>query len=256
MFRLTQISALFSLVSILLVTPLYAQEKVYVFAAASTTNVVQELITAFQQESGNEAKFLTSFASSSTLARQIDAGADANVYISANRKWMNWLRDKDLIEPGSESIMAHNALVVIAAPAQEITRLDSIDALPGLLGKGYLAMGDHTHVPAGMYAREALEQSGIWEKINRKLALYPSVRVALNAVDTDQADFGIVYKTDALQSKQSRQIYTFPAATHTPIAYPVAAIRGKNSPDARAFLKFLQSDPAKKVLRTYGFVAE
>ena len=256
MFQRIKIIMFFCFVSLLFGTTLYAQDKVYVFAAASTTNVVQELISSFQKNDQTTTEFLTSFASSSTLARQIDAGADANIYISANLKWMNWLKDKKMIEPDSDSILAKNALVVIASPANKITKLESVDQLPKLLGAGYLSMGDYNHVPAGMYGKEALESSGIWEKINKKLALYPTVRIALNAVDTDQADFGIVYKTDAMRSAKARQVYLFPTASHTPIVYPVGAIRGKNSPAAQTFLQFLKTDKAQAILQKNGFVTE
>ena len=236
-------------------TPLYAQEKVYVFAAASTTNVVGELIDAYRAESGTTAQYLTSFASSSTLARQIEAGAEVNVYISANMKWFKWLDEKQLIDETSASILAANALVLIAAPNNDVT-LKSLDRLPQAMEGKYLALGDYNHVPAGMYAKEALEHTGLWEKIRKQLVLYPSVRVALNSVDTAQADFGIVYRTDAILSKQARLLYTFPEESHTPIRYPIGAIKGKNNAETQHFLAFLKSDKANGILEKYGFVTQ
>ncbi len=255
MFRKLSRLLLTALLTLLCSSPLYAQEKVYVFAAASTTNAVQELIATYRQESGTTAEFLTSFASSSTLARQIDAGADANIFISANVKWYKWLAEKQLVEPGTDAIMAANALVLIAGPGNNATVSD-IMQLPELLDKGYLAMGDATHVPAGMYGKEALDYYGLWDKIRKKLAQYPNVRVALNAVDTAQADFGIVYKTDAMQSKKARILYTFAPESHTPIRYPICAIKGKKTAETEKFLQFMKTAKAKSILEKYGFVAQ
>jgi molybdate transport system substrate-binding protein len=241
------------LVLLIFVSPLYAGEKVYVFAAASMTDAVNELVATYQKKSGTDAEFKTSYASSSTLARQIDAGAEVNVYISANMKWFKWLEDRNLIEEPSASILAANSLVLIAAPGNK-ARLESIEVLPQILGEGYLAMGDHTHVPAGMYAKEALDHYQLWDKLSKRLALYPSVRVALNAVEKAQADLGIVYKTDALKAPACRIVYTFDAASHTAIQYPVGAIRGKDTGETHAFLQFLKTGEAKKVLEKYGFI--
>ncbi len=233
----------------------FAEEKVYIFAAASTTNVVKELISNYQKESATSAKYLTSFASSSTLARQIEAGADANIFISANVKWYQWLAERDLIAPGSDSIMAANALVVIAAPENK-KQISDIKQLPEVLGEGYLAMGDYNHVPAGMYAKEALDYYQIWNNLKMHTAQYPTVRVALNAVDTSQADLGIVYKTDALQAKSAHIVYTFAPESHTPIKYPICAIKGKTSAETEKFLTFMKSSSAQKILEKYGFVTQ
>lgn len=232
----------------------YAQDKIYVFAAASATNVVKELISSYQKESETTARYLTSFASSSTLARQIEAGAEANIFISANVKWYKWLAERDLVEPGSDAIMAANALVLIAAPNNQ-AKVDDIVQLPDLLGNGYLAMGDYSHVPAGMYAKEALDHYGLWESLRKQTAQYPTVRVALNAVDTNQADFGIVYKTDAMQFRSARIAFTFPAESHTPITYPICAIKGKKTAETEKFLQFMKTAQAKTILEKYGFIA-
>ncbi len=247
--------ALLSLLTLGLVSPVYAAEKIYVFAAASTTNVVKELISSYQQTNETNATYRTSFASSSTLARQIAAGADANIFISANVKWYKWLAEKGVVANGTDSIMAANALVLIAAPGND-THIEDIHRLPQELGDGYLAMGDHKHVPAGMYAKEALDFYGLWDSVKSKSAQYSTVRIALNAVDTQQADFGIVYKTDALQAKTSRIAFTFPAESHTPIQYPVCAIKDKTSKETDQFLSFLKSEQAKNILEKYGFVTQ
>jgi len=235
--------------------PVHAAEKVYVFAAASTTNAVKELISSYQQESNNSAEYLTSFASSSTLAKQIDAGADANIFISANVKWYNWLTEKGLAEADTHFIMASNALVVIAGP-DVTSKLDDIAQLPSLLQDSRLAMGDYQHVPAGAYGKEALETSNIWDSVKDSIASYNNVRVVLNAVDKGQVDYGIVYKTDAAQSRDSHIIYTFAPQSHTPIEYPICAIKGKKTAETEKFLAFLKTDKAKSILEKYGFVAQ
>lgn len=233
---------------------LYAGEKVTIFAAASMTNAVGDLVKACEKGCAMDAEFKTSFASSSTLARQIDAGAEPDIYISANVKWFKWLEDKDLMDKASSSILAANSLVLIAAPENK-TCPESIEGLPQAIGKGYMAMGDYTHVPAGIYAKEALDYYKLWDKVRKKLALYPSVRVALNAVDKSQADFGIVYKTDAMKAPVCPVIYTFDQASHSPIRYPVGALKGKDAGAAHAFLLFLKTPEAKKILEKNGFVA-
>jgi molybdate transport system substrate-binding protein len=239
---------------VLLAAPAFAQEKVYVFAAASTTNVVKALIAAYQQESGGKSEFLTSFASSSTLARQIEAGADADIYISANVKWFKWLEEKGMVEPDTGSILAANSLVLIA-PAGSSAVLSDPAKIPQLLDDGYLAMGDVSHVPAGMYAKEALDYYSLWSQLSKQIAQYPTVRVALNAVEKQQADIGIVYKTDALSSQGVKIIYEFAAASHTPIEYPICAIKGPLSVAAQGFLDFMKTEKAKETLAEYGFAA-
>lgn len=235
----------------------YAQEKVYVYAAASTTDLVKELIDTYQKSSKSKAKFLTSFASSGTLARQIDAGADADIFISANMKWFKFLEDKQVIEKKSVYLLAENSLVIISSP-KTTTTLKSPKDLPELLGESHLAMGDPSHVPAGKYGEEALKYHKIWDELfnKKKIAFYATVRVALNAVETSQTDYGIVYRTDARQSEKSRIVYTFSNASHKPILYPVGALRGKDRGEAHAFLQFLKSSKAKEILKKHGFIAK
>lgn len=239
---------------LLVASPLYAGQKVTIFAAASTTNVVTELLEVYRQEQAPTAEYLTSFASSSTLARQIEAGAEADIYISANIQWFQWLKDKGLIDIGSASILAANSLVLIAAPNNPVT-INTIEQLPDVLNDKYLALCDPSHVPAGMYAREALEHFGLWEKLSKKRVFYPTVRMALKAVDTAQADFGIVYRTDALQSRKSRVVMSLAGKSHTPIRYPVGAIKGKNSAEVASFLLFLKTPQAQTILEKHGFAA-
>ena len=233
-------------------TPALAKEKIRLFAAASTTNVVKELIAAYQLTSGSDDEILTSFASSGTLARQIEAGAEADIFISANTRWFIWLEDRNLIEPDKTATLAENSLVLVSATPRG-KALATIDSLPQALTSGYLAIGDFAHVPAGLYAKEALEHFGIWDKVKKNLALYPTVRVALNSVLTSQADLAIVYRTDALQTEKLRIIYTFPPSSHTPISYPVGTIQGKRTGATDRFMAFLGSAAGREVLDRYGF---
>jgi molybdate transport system substrate-binding protein len=254
MLKFKRVVIVCSFILLLIGAPAFAKEKVYVFAAASTTNVVQDLLKTYQQESNSDVEFLTSFASSSTLARQIDAGADADIYISANVKWFKWLDEKGLVEKNSGSIMAANSLVLIAPQGQDIDMTQPAK-LPELIDNGYLAMGDVSHVPAGMYGKEVLDYYELWSKISKQIAQYPSVRVALNAVETQQAEFGIVYKTDALQSKKVDVVYTFDAVSHTPIEYPICVVKGQLTPVTQGFLDFMKTAKAKEILEKYGFSA-
>jgi molybdate transport system substrate-binding protein len=238
-------------------TSLYAQEKIYIYAAASTTDVVKELVNAYKKSAKSKVEILTSFGSSGDLARQIEKGADANIFISADTKWAKYLEEKKLVEKDTTSIFASNALVLVASPKAK-TKMKFPDQIAEALGDGYLAMGDPKPVPAGKYGQEALTYHRLWDKLSgsKKIAYYPDVRKTLNAVETSQADFGIVYKTDAKSSKKVKVVYTFKKEAHSAIDYPVCAIKGKNIPEAGAFLKFLKNKAAKKILEKHGFVVK
>lgn len=236
---------------------LYAGEKVYIYAAASTTEAVKELIDSYKKNNKSTAEFVTSFGSSGDLARQIEAGADANIFISADTKWTKYLDEKKLVEKGTASNFASNALVLVASPKAN-TKMKFPAQLLEAIGDGYLAMGDPKPVPAGKYGQEALTSLDLWDKISsaKKIAYYPDVRKTLNAVETSQADFGIVYKTDARLSSKVKVVYTFKKESHSPIDYPVCAISGKNKGEAAAFLNFLKKKDAKKIVEKYGFVVK
>ena len=236
---------------------LYAQEKVYIYAAASTTDVVKELINSYKKGAKSKAEFVTSFGSSGYLARQIEAGADANIFISADTKWAKYLDEKKLVEKDTTTNFASNALVLVASPKADIKK-KLPDQLFEAIGEGYLAMGDPKPVPAGKYGQEALSNHKLWDKISsaKKIAFYPDVRKVLNAVETSQADFGIVYKTDAKMSSKVKVVYTFKKESHSPIDYPVCVVTGKNTGEAAAFLKFLKKKEAKKIIEKYGFVVK
>ncbi len=229
------------------------EPRLLVFAAASTTNALSELGELFAKARG--VKVLNSFASSSTLAKQIARGAPAQVYVSANLKWMDYLEKKGLLVPGSRVNIAGNRLVLIApaqSPLGPLKLGPGVD-LAGLLGGGRLALGDPSHVPAGMYAQKALQALGVWDKLRGRLAAAANVRLALAMVERGEAPLGVVYATDAAISRKVKVVGRFPAGSHPPIVYPAALVAGQAGPAGRDFLEFLRSPQAAAVFRKYGF---
>lgn len=195
-----------------------------------------------------------SFAASSALARQVEAGAPADLFISADEEWMDTLAKKGLVRTGSRVTMLGNSLVLIAPVSSKI----ALRAAPGLplaraLGTGRLALADPA-VPAGRYARQALERLGVWNQVSDRITAGDSVRAALALVTRGEAPLGIVYATDARAEPKVRVVATFPAASHVPVTYPIASLRTSRSADAEAFRTFLLSPEAQAVFRRYGFI--
>lgn len=224
---------------------------VLVFAAASLTDSLDAVVRAFTASTQVPVK--TAYASSALLARQIEAGAPAAVFISADRESLDYLATRALLEPGSERLLLLNRLVLIA-PADSAVRLQIGTGFPlaASLRSGPLALGDPDSVPAGRYARAALEQLGVWASVESRLVRAENVRAALAYVARAEAPLGIVYRTDALAEKRVRIVDTFPASTHPPIVYPVALTRHPD-PRAERFLAFLTADPALRIFERYGF---
>lgn len=244
-------------VTILAISAIAAQEKIYIYAAASTTDVVKELIDNYKKVNKSSAEFVTVFGSSGDLAKQVEAGADASIFISADTKWVKYLDEKKLVQAGTSSVFASNELVIVASPNAK-NKLKSPEKLFESLGDSNLAMGDTKSVPAGKYGMEALTFHKVWDKISgaNKIAYYPDVRKVLNAVETSQCDYGIVYKTDAKMSSKVKVVYAFKGKSHSPIDYPVCVINGKSNDEVKAFMKFLKSAKAKAVLKKYGFAVK
>lgn len=231
--------------------PAAAADGTTVYAAASTTNAVTDVAAAFTKETG--LVVTPSFASSSTLAKQIEEGAPAEIFISANSKWMDYLADKGLVAQASRADLLGNDLVLIApkdSAVEAVAITETLD-LAALLDGGRLAVGDPDHVPAGQYARAALEKLGLWETAEQALARQNDVRSALVLVERGEAPLGIVYSTDAAISKGVKIVGTFPADSHPPIAYPVALV--KETDAARRFLDFMKSPAARDIFAGYGF---
>ncbi len=226
---------------------------IIVFAAASLTNALQEVGDGFMKDSSIPVKF--SFAASSTLARQIENGAPADVFFSADLEWMDYLQTRKLIQVATRHDVLGNHLVLVAPVASKITLhiAPNFPLLPAL-GNSRLAIGDPDGVPAGRYAHEALTKLGVWNAVADRLARADSVRSALAFVDRGEASLGIVYQTDALIDKDVRVVDVFPDSTHSPIIYPIALASGAKA-DAAKFLSYVQSPAADIVFKRYGFLA-
>jgi molybdate transport system substrate-binding protein len=224
---------------------------VAVFAAASLTESVQELADAYQKQSGIVVR--TSFASSGTLARQIDAGAQADIFISADEAWMNSLEEHHLLVAETRRPLVANRLVLIA-PASSAVKLElgpNVPIVAALHGE-HLALADPVSVPAGRYAQAAFTTFGIWKDLEPHLLRGEDVRVALMWVARGEAPLGVVYATDARAEPRVRIVDTFPASSHPPVIYPIALIVGA-SRAAPGFLAFLESPAGRAVFTKHGF---
>jgi molybdate transport system permease protein len=222
---------------------------VTVFAAASTTGAMTEIARLWEERTGAAVRVNT--AASSTLARQIQAGAPADVYLSANPRWMNVLEGRGLIRPDTRRDVLTNRLAVIAPVTGSPPRVDPASADPPDVA-GRWALGDPDHVPAGMYAREALTSLGWWDTVHDRLAPAASVRAALRFVEQGQCEIGVVYASDAITSAKVRRIALLPETSHSRIRYPAAACNGAN-PKADRFVAFLSSPQVARIWERFGF---
>jgi molybdate transport system substrate-binding protein len=233
--------------------PAAAQQKsIIVFAAASMKNALDDADAAFTKQSG--VKVVASYDASSALIRQIEGGAPADAFVSADLKWMDYGVQKKLIDSASRVNLLGNTLVLIAAKDSTI---GNVTIAPGfdlakLAGDGRIATGDVKAVPVGIYAKEALEKLGVWTSVEPKMAMTSNVRAALILVARGEAPLGIVYSTDAKVEPGVKIVGTFPDDTHPPIIYPVAATVNAK-PDAAAYLTFLRSPAARPIFERYGF---
>lgn len=232
---------------------------VLVFAAASTTNAIAEISEMAKQQ--GLSPMVPAFASSSALARQIANGAPADIYVSANARWMDYLGKTGAIAGGTRVDLLGNSLVLVApkdgrlaaSPAAGIIGNDY--PLAASLGNGRLALGDPAHVPAGIYARQALETLGLWASVADRLAPAANVRAALALVERGEAGAGIVYATDAaVVAGKVAVVGTFPVGSHAPIIYPAAIIAGRDRADVRRAFAFLASAKAAAVFARHGFI--
>lgn len=233
-----------------------ASEEVTVFAAASTTDVITQISRLFGDR--KLGAVVTSFAASSTLAKQIENGAPADIFISADLEWMDYLEQKQRIEPATRANLLGNRLVLIAPAGSTIGAVILAPGfdLAGMIKEEHLAMGDPGHVPAGRYARTALERLGIWPGVADKVAASATVRAAMALVERGETPLGIVYATDAAISKKVKIVATFPRESHPPIVYPVAVVAGRQSEVTTRFISFLRSAEAKAVFEQAGFVVQ
>ena len=230
-----------------------ADTPLTVFAAASLTNVMEEIGDRLRRTAAH-AKPRFSFAASSVLARQVEAGAKADVFFSADQEWMDYLAARGLVRNDTRRDVVGNRLVLIA-PAASTAELRIAPGFPlaATLGKGHLATGDPDYVPAGKYARSALMTLGVWSDVADRLVRAENVRVALAYVARGEAPLGIVYATDAKAEPRVRIVDTFPADSHLPITYPVAALSGSGA-EAGEFVAFLAGEQAAEIFRRAGFI--
>ena len=235
--------------SVGLALPAGAVDRITVFAAASTTNAIQDLAALYEKEKGIEV--VTSFAAASALAKQIEQGAPADVFISADLKWMDYLDGKDRIVKASRRNLLGNRLVLVAPKGQAFpVKLEKSFDLPGAFQGRWCSCGPD--VPIGQYSRQALTALGWWAALEPRLAAAPDVRSALAFVERGECAVGIVYETDAKTSGKVEALGVFPADTHAPVLYPVALVQGAK-PAAQGFLDFLSTPAAAQVFRQYGF---
>jgi molybdate transport system substrate-binding protein len=227
-------------------------DDLLVFAAASTKDALQDIAKAY--EAAGNGKVVYSFASSSDLAKQIENGAPAALFISADTKWMDYVADKKLIVDDSRRDLLGNKLVLIA-PKDSTLKVDLAPNAPlaQALGDGKLAMGDPDAVPAGRYGKAALDKLGIWASVEPAVVRAKDVRATLTLVERGEAAAGIVYATDAMVSKKVRIVGEFPADSHPKIVYPVALVAGHDDAAAKAFYAYLTGPKARDVFLDYGF---
>ncbi|MBY6140322.1 molybdate ABC transporter substrate-binding protein [Leisingera daeponensis] len=228
-----------------------AHAGITVFAAASTKTALDDIAAAYTADTGQNITF--SYAGSPALARQIQLGAPADLFISANPGWMNVLQDEGLIDAGSRVDLLANRLVLIAhGTAVPPLNLETTD-LAGLLGEGRLAMALVDAVPAGIYGKAALAALGQWPSVAPKVAQAANVRAALALVASGEAPMGVVYATDARASAGVSVIAAFPQDSHPPVIYPAAAVAGGNTGEAKAFLAYLRSPKGRDIFLQHGF---
>ncbi|MCL3882153.1 molybdate ABC transporter substrate-binding protein [Marivita sp. GX14005] len=236
-------------------TPVRAAD-ITVFAAASLGDAMAEMAREWQTRTGHHVTL--TLAGSSTLARQIGAGAPADLFISANSEWMDWLAERGGVDPGSLRDVAANRLALIAhgEGAPDLRDLRSDEDLPSALGpRGRLAIALPEAVPAGIYAKAALTHLGLWQSVTDRLAPTDNVRAALALVALGEAPLGVVYATDAQAEPRVRVIGLFPEASHPVIRYPAAIVSGSTEASvATAFLDWLETDAAQEIFESHGFL--
>jgi molybdate transport system substrate-binding protein len=227
-------------------------KPVVVFAAASLKNALDTIAKAWDAKTGSTATL--SFAASSAIAKQIESGAPADLFISADLKWMDWVAERKLIDDASRKTLLGNTLVLIAPRDSAVSlKIEKGFKLAEALGEGRLAMGEPKFVPAGIYGQTALTNLGVWDRVAAKVAGAENVRVALTYVARGETPLGIVYGTDARSEPKVKVIDTFPADSHQPIVYPAAITASSTNAEAKAFLAYLSSPEAAKIFETEGF---
>jgi molybdate transport system substrate-binding protein len=239
--------------TLLMSTSSFAAEKINVFAAASLKNALDAVGASWKADTAKEAAL--TYAASNALAKQIEAGAPGDVFVSADLTWMKYLNDKNLITKGSDVQLLGNEIVLVAPKDSKIElKIENEFKLADALGSGKLAMANVESVPAGKYGKAALEKLSVWASVEGEVAQTENVRAALKLVELGEAPLGIVYATDAKADDAVKMVGTFPSDSHPPIIYPAGLVAASQNPDAAEFLKYLQSDKAKAIFEAQGFV--
>ena len=239
--------------AVLLTGPARAADSITVFAAASMKNALDDASAAFKAKTGVEIK--ASYAASSALAKQLEQGAPADLFVSADTKWMDYALEHDLVQKSSRVDLLGNSLVVVAPKASALKDLAlTAEAFDKAVGDGKWTTGTVATVPAGIYAKQSLTKLGIWATAEPKLAQTDNVRSALQFVSRGEANIGIVYQTDANADPGVKIVATIPSDSHDPIVYPFALTRAAAGDAPAKFLAFLTSDEAKPIFEKQGFV--
>lgn len=230
-----------------------AAAEITVFAASSLKTALDAIAADWQAKTGNTV--MISYDSSAKLAKQIQEGAPADLFISASKQWMDTLADANLIKPDSRKDILGNTLILVAADktAAKVDITKGLD-LAAMVGDSKLAMGLVDSVPAGQYGKEALTRLGLWDAVSPKVAQADNVRAALKLVESGEAAYGIVYASDAMADDKVAVVGTFPADSHKPIIYPAAVLAATTAPQAQAFLDDLSTDAASAVFTAQGFI--
>ncbi|EJU8774817.1 molybdate ABC transporter substrate-binding protein [Vibrio parahaemolyticus] len=222
-----------------------------VYAASSMTNAIDEIAQDFKEK--YDVTVTPVYGGSSSIVRQIINGAPADVFISANTKWMDYLVDEGVIDSDNVTNLVRNSLVLITPQSSSLAVFNFADAnaWEAALNGSRLALGNPTSVPAGMYAKESLTTLGVWKEIQTKVAPAKNVRLALALVERGEAPLGVVYKTDAQLTNKVKIVGEFASDTHAAIVYPAAVVN--DSTESRQFFQYLKSEDAKRVFAHYGF---
>jgi molybdate transport system substrate-binding protein len=257
--RIALLKRLFTIPTVLIALsaapqPVAALDAITVFAAASMRNALEDVDAAFTRATG--VKVIASYAASSALAKQIVQGAPADVYVSANVKWMDFLAAKKLVAPGTRTDLLGNRLVLIAPNDSKIGKVEIVQGfdIARLAGDGRIAVADTKSVPAGLYTKAALQSLGVWAVAEPRLAQAENVRATLAYVARGETPLGIVYATDARVEPKVKIVGTFPAGSHPAITYPVAGLAESKSTHIGRYLHFLQTQAANAIFERYGFV--
>ncbi|WP_323716266.1 molybdate ABC transporter substrate-binding protein [Paracoccus aminovorans] len=233
---------------IALAAPAAHADEITIFAAASLKDALDDIAAKWQES--HDDTVVISYAGSSQLAKQIQEGAPADLFISASSSWMDAVQESGDIDPATRKDLLGNTLVLVGTgkPAEA-----QVADLPALLGDGKLAMALVDSVPAGQYGKEALTKLGLWDKVEGQVAQADNVRAALKLVATGEAPLGIVYGSDAVAEPGVGVVATFPEDSHEKITYPAAVTKAADTPQAAAFLDSLSQEPAKSVFESQGF---